>query len=150
MLHRSPREVPPLVTLLEDLGRPSAKQLGKALGVSERTARSYIKREHAPKAVLLALFWVTRWGQQWVHTDAHNDAVHFYSVAMSLQRKNEQLEAVLSKLLQEARFSSANDPVTLEGVSLRDRTLLLRNSAPVGSEPMRVTIPNAGMRYAKR
>lgn len=136
--------------LLEDLGQPSAKALGKAVGVSERTARNYLKAEKAPRAVLLALFWLTRWGQQWAHVDAHNDAVRFYALAMSYERENKQLKTLISRLLADMRFSSANDPVTLEGVSLRDQALLLRNSAPAGSEPMRVTIPNARMRYAKR
>lgn len=142
--------MPPLDTLLDDLGNPTAKELAHAVRVSERTARSYIKSKRAPHAVMLALFWVSRWGQQWVHVDAHNDATHFHGLAMAYERENRQLRKLIDRLLADLRFSSANDPATLEGVSLRDRALSLRDSAPKGSDPIRVTIPNARTRYARR
>lgn len=150
MLHKQPGMVPALDALLDDLGNPSPKAVAKALGISERTVRHYKATGKAPRCVLLALFWVSSFGQQWAHADAHNDAVMYYSLASSLARKNKELEAMVNRLISEGQFGSANDPVIPGGVSLRDRALLLRNGTPPGFPPMRVTIPNAHMRRLRR
>lgn len=62
MLHHIPRHLPPLSTMLDDIGRPSDLDLSRRLGVHPRTVRRWRRADAAPRPVLLALFWVTRWG----------------------------------------------------------------------------------------
>ena len=38
-------------------------QVARHLGVTEQTLKKYIKSEGAPRAIMLALFWETRWGR---------------------------------------------------------------------------------------
>lgn len=148
MLHKTPthRELPALREMLANLGNPSSKAIAKALGLSERTVRGYKASGRAPRPVLIALFWVTSWGQARVHVDAHNDARMAYQTAQVFRREVETLQIMVRELAQHRHDPCANDPVTIEGVSLRDRALLLRNEATPVSSPMRVTIPNAARR----
>lgn len=99
---------------------------------------------------MIALFWVTSWGQARVHVDAHNDARMAYQTAQVLRREAETLRVMVRELAQHRHDPCANDPVTIEGVSLRDRALLLRNGVSPESAPMRVTIPNATRRNEPR
>ena len=110
MLNRLPRLVMPLSMILGDIGDPSPRELARALGVSERTVFRWIKADEAPKAVMLALFWLTRWGHSQVNAEAHNDAVMHASVARALGREVGDLTAKLARLGRIADFGSANDP----------------------------------------
>lgn len=136
--------------MLENIGEPTSKELAKTLGLSERTIRNYRAKGKAPRPVLLALFWVTSYGRSWAHTDAHNDAVMAQKTALSLQNEIENLKRVIRQLIKHKNNDCANDPVNYPGVSLRDRALLLRNEAPCGSSPVRVTIPDAHYFDGKR
>lgn len=71
--------------MLDDLGNPSTKRLARALRVSQSTARRWIAQDGAPYPVLLAVFWLTRWGRESVALDAHNSAAHFASYARTLE-----------------------------------------------------------------
>lgn len=146
----TPREMPAFREMLANIGNPSSKAIAKALGLSERTVRSYRASGHAPRPVMLALFWVTSWGQARAHIDAHNDARMAQQSAVIYRHEAEKLRTLAQKLAQHRRDDCANDPATIEGVSLRDRALLLRNEAAPASSPMRVTIPNAQRRDDRR
>jgi len=143
MLKKYPKGMPSLGDMLRNLGEPSTRELAKALGVSERTAREWKRKNTAPRTAMLALFWVTSWGQQWAEADAHNEAQAQRQLAEAFRRRNAELENVIAQLMKIGRFDSANDPNVNAGVSLRDRALLLRNQTPTGFWPIRVTIPNA-------
>jgi hypothetical protein len=75
MLNRIPRSIPPLSMMLDDLGRPRTAALARALDVSPSTARRWIAADHAPRTVLIGLFWLTSWGRSAVDCEAHNAAV---------------------------------------------------------------------------
>lgn len=62
MLNRLPKHPPGLDELLADLGHPCPVSVAKALDVSPSTVRRW-KRTRAPKTALLALWWLSRWGQ---------------------------------------------------------------------------------------
>jgi hypothetical protein len=62
MLNRLPKNLPTLADLLADLGNPTPESVAKALGVSASTVRRW-KRTTAPRTALLALWWLSRWGQ---------------------------------------------------------------------------------------
>ncbi len=110
MLNRLPRLVMPLSMLLDDIGNPKPRELARALFVQEGEVREWIKQDQAPMPVMLALFWLTRWGHSQANTDAHNDAVMHAGVAQSLRREVEDLTAKLARLGRIADFGSANDP----------------------------------------
>jgi predicted DNA-binding transcriptional regulator AlpA len=120
MLCLIPESIPPLPLLLDDIGCSSSrkvKDLAKALSVSEATVRRWRKQRTAPRPVMLALFWLTRWGQSAVDCHAHNDAVMHAGMARALKAEVEGLKVQLAKLGSLGDFGSANDPVPgLRGV----------------------------------
>ena len=96
--------------MLRDI--PATQQeIARYLGISTRTLRRYITDDQAPRAVLLALFWRTRWGISEIETRAQNDAARYYSWAMTLERENRQLRAKIERLQDMADFGSANRPL---------------------------------------
>jgi hypothetical protein len=64
----------------------------------------------APRAVMLALFWLTSWGQQWANVDAFNDAQAQRQLANAFRRRNDELEKQIAHLARIADFGAANDP----------------------------------------
>ena len=64
MLNRlpTPTQLPPLEIMLDDIGSPTAAELGRALGVTPRAVERWRDAGTAPRPVLLAIFWLTRWG----------------------------------------------------------------------------------------
>ena len=110
MLARLPKATPPLSIMLEDIGSPSAEGLAGAFGVTPKTAQGWIGADHAPLPVLLALFWLTKWGTSEVHARAHNDAVMAGMEANRLRKELEEVQALLAVVGRIADFGSANDP----------------------------------------
>lgn len=92
-MHRCiPRHLPPLEFLLRELGY-SHKQAAKVLKVSERTIYNWMKSSKEPYAPRLALFWLTSYGYNIIHTAAHNDACRFAALARSRADYIKKLEA---------------------------------------------------------
>lgn len=99
--------------IVDDLGRPSSKRLAKALGISERTARRYIATGTAPRAICMALYWLTRWGRSQLDADAVNDAGMAVTYATALKRERDYLRGQVEHLKIERdawreRLKSAN------------------------------------------
>ena len=74
MLHQTPRQSPPLGMMLDDLGNPSTSEVCKHLGVSSYQLGGWIRKNQAPRSILLSLFWCTRWGRSILDAQAVNDA----------------------------------------------------------------------------
>lgn len=110
MLNLLPRQLPTFPTMLADLGNPPASALARALGVTDRTARRWVADEHAPRPVLLALFWITRWGQSEVACEAHNSAVMHAGMVGCLQREIKALRRELARVVGLGEFGCANSP----------------------------------------
>lgn len=108
-----PRHTPQLDMMLDDIGAPGAAELAKALGVSPRTAARWQKTGEAPRAVMLALYYVTRWGRSDVHCQAHNDARQQAALAFCLKTELDKANARLASLGQIGDFGSANDPLPM-------------------------------------
>ena len=106
MLHHIPKNLPSLGDMLADLGRPHPYSLGHALGVDERTARRWIKQGHAPRPVMLALFWVTSWGLSTLDATAHNRAMAWrglvHAQARELTRTQARADAMARALMTQA------------------------------------------------
>lgn len=104
MLNRLPKAVPPLGVMVRDIGNPHPRELARALGVSTRTVYHWLKQDDAPRPVMLSIFWVTRWGQQWLDVDLFNYARAQTGVAEALAR---QLAVDHYNATQEAKTAPA-------------------------------------------
>lgn len=87
MLSKLPKHTPPLGVMLADLGNPHPLHIARALGVNERTVRRWVSSDQAPRPVLLALFWLTRWGSQWLDADLFNLARTHIGLSEALQKE---------------------------------------------------------------
>lgn len=59
----APRTLPIWPVLLDDLCQPPPEGVAHALGLSLRSIQRYNATGHAPRAVCLAVFWLTSWGR---------------------------------------------------------------------------------------
>ena len=110
MLTLIPKYVPPLSMMLAGMANPKPRELARALGVTERTVRRWLCADHAPRTVMLALFWLTRWGQSAVDCHTHNSATLSAAVAANLRHEVETLNAKVARLARLGDFGAANDP----------------------------------------
>lgn len=112
-----PRHTPPLSLMLADLGHPKPAELARVLGYSRATVYRWRASDRAPRAVLLALFWATRWGRSEVECTAINDALMQAQLASCARSVAESRLQAIERLLSLGQFGSANDP--LEGFPVR-------------------------------
>jgi hypothetical protein len=110
MLHTAPRHLPALSLMLDDIGNPKPAALAKTLGVAERTVFRWLADDDAPRAVLLALYWLTTWGRGAVDAQATNDARQYAQLADAYRSENERLRAELARVLAAGDFGTANAP----------------------------------------
>lgn len=109
MLHLIPRSVPSFRELSADCGNPSAPDLARALGVTERTVYRWQAGE-APQAARLALFWVTPWGWSAHQAEARRVLADWRMLAEARQRELDALRAEVDHLVSLGDFGSANAP----------------------------------------
>jgi hypothetical protein len=105
-----PRATPALPLMLADIGEPSVQSLAATFGVDRKTAQRWVREGTAPRSVLLALYYVTRWGRSEVHCRAENDARAQAALAFALRTELDKANALLAQLGQIGDFGSANDP----------------------------------------
>lgn len=110
-LAQMPQTMPMWQALVMDLGNPPAGVLAQALGLGTRTVHRYTQRNQAPRAVCLALFWMTRWGRSQVHTQAVNDAALAMAYANSLDAELRRTQDQLARALALNATGAANDPL---------------------------------------
>lgn len=123
--------LPTFRAMLADLGHPSAAQLAAWLGVHARTVRRWRATDDAPRPVLLALFWLTSWGQSRLSADLYNRATTYSGHIAAVQRENDALRRELARVLAAGDFGSANLPVCRPGVTAAD--LLAEPPRPVSA-----------------
>lgn len=95
---------------MDDLGRPSAAELSKFLGLTERTIYGYSRSGNAPRPVLLALFWESTYGRSHLDCEAFNARKTLQALGDSLARENAGLRARITRLEATADYGSANGP----------------------------------------
>lgn len=103
-------------TLLADLPA-TPRQIARHLDLSESTLKRYEREDQAPRAVMLALFWESRWGRSAADCEAHNWGAVYYRKAMGLERENAALRrqlAALEAMLQDQQ-GAANSPFFKHG-----------------------------------
>lgn len=121
MLNRlpSPAQLPPLSLIIDDIGSPGTAQIGRAIGVPATQVAQWIARDAAPRPAMLALYWLTRWGQSAVNVEAFNDARRFAGLADCQRRELQQLRAELARVVNLADFGCANAPSWAAGLPLK-------------------------------
>ena len=96
--------------LLDDLGNPAPSALAKALGVTVRTVYRWLKSpDEVPRTVLLALFWITRWGQSEIHCDLVNSESLAQAQLRNQRDEISQLRTELARVLALGNTGAAND-----------------------------------------
>jgi hypothetical protein len=116
MLNRIPRSFPSLSAMLDDLGRPKPAALARALRVSASTVRRWIADDAAPHSVMVAIFWITRWGISAIDAEAYNSATMHAGLAVQLKldlAESHRQVARLVELLDQAKHfdQAANCPI---------------------------------------
>ena len=111
-LHRIPRDLPSLAMMLDDLGRPAPAAWGRAIGVSERTAWRWQAAGSAPRAAMLALYWLTRWGWSAIESEALYAVDLLRTVQRTSQAEIAALRSEIGRLQALGDFGCANDPAS--------------------------------------
>lgn len=89
--------LPSIATMLDDIPASTA-QIARHLGIQESTLKTYQRTGNAPRAILLALFWETRWGRSAADVDAHNTATLYARQARSLQDHQARMAGIIWRL----------------------------------------------------
>lgn len=110
-IEHAPAALPYWHTILDDLGRPPVHRIAKVLGIGRRTVYRYHQTGYAPRVVMLALFWLTRWGRSAVHAQATNDAVMAVGLVRGLNDRIRELAGQVEHLQRLGHFASANAPL---------------------------------------
>lgn len=109
---RAPRRLPALPFLLHDMPTSRAN-LAAHLGIGLRTLQRYEADGQAPRPVMLAMFWETRWGASQADADLYNNAQVLRHQVAGLTRENAALRRrvrVLESELQQSDRQAANLP----------------------------------------
>ena len=100
--------------MLADL-HASDDQIADLLGIKPSTLATYRRQGWAPRPVMLALFWETRWGRSAADTEAANYGARNAQHARSLQRELARLAGVVLAMEKELNsatpYEAANGPV---------------------------------------
>lgn len=110
MLHHIPPYVPPLAELVEQLGRPSAVDLARALGVTPRTVFRWYA-DDAPRVARLAVFWITPAGWSAHTSEAARQLADWRALADARARECDTLRARIARLESLGDFGTANAPL---------------------------------------
>lgn len=110
MLHMAPKSLPSFNQILPHLDNPHPRRLAQYLGVAERTIYHWKKTDKAPKAVRLALFWESSYGQKTIDCEMFNAMQTHKMLSNSLGRNVANLEARIRYLEKNGTFDSANAP----------------------------------------
>ena len=109
-IEQAPSSVPIWQLLMDDLCQPPPARVARVLGLGVRTVQRYNATGYAPRHVCLAVFWLTSWGRQSVHAQAHNDAVLMVGYVNGLRSQVDALEGHVSHLMSIGDFGCANQP----------------------------------------
>ena len=90
--------LPHIETMLDDLSHYTMRQIAAHLGIKESTLKTYKRQGGAPRAVMLALFWETKWGRSAADVEAFNAATAATGEARSLRDHQARLAGIIWRL----------------------------------------------------
>ena len=103
-------QLPPLSYLLDE--QPAdLTTAARHVGLSPATLQRYRSADAAPRSVMLALFYESKWGYSLLHTTAFNRQMWATGLVSSLRDQNAVLLARIAKLEQLGHFGAANEPM---------------------------------------
>lgn len=112
-MFRAPRPagLPHLHYMLDDLPHPH--HVARYLDISNSTMNRYIRAGAAPRAVMLAMFWETKWGRSRADCEAANAASVYAQYARGMADQNERLKRTILEIERDQEFShgAANSPI---------------------------------------
>lgn len=116
-MFRAPTQagLPGIDTMLDDIPA-TRQQIARHLGISESTLATYKRTGNAPRAVMLALFWETRWGRSAADCEAANFGQVHHAQAKALQAHCGRLAGIIWRLemeLQQAARTGGAVPANL-------------------------------------
>lgn len=114
MPYTLPRTFPALRTLASDVA-PTAPELARWLGVSERSAQRWLADDAAPRPVMAALWLASRWGMSDMDAERQHAAQLAAGMLGALQAEIARLRADLERLAPLARAGAANEPLRPAG-----------------------------------
>lgn len=91
--------LPPFEMMLADVPA-NVRQVAQHLGLSVATVQRYARTGNAPRPVMLAMFWETKWGRDWADCEAVNFGRVHYARAWGLEREVAALRAQVLELEQ--------------------------------------------------
>jgi predicted DNA-binding transcriptional regulator AlpA len=109
-IEHAPGSLPIWHVMMDDLCNPPPARVARVLGISARSVYRYNATGQAPRAICLAVFWLTSWGRASVHAQAINDAQVAVGYVNALRSEVEQLRGQIAHVLSLGDFGSANDP----------------------------------------
>ena len=108
---KAPRQLPPFSMLLDDIpGGSNITLVAKHLGHDVESVLLWQQNVNAPRSVLLALFWESRWGMSILDANIYNSSNLAYQTVKSLQRENATLKTRIARLEASDSIGAANSP----------------------------------------
>lgn len=109
--------LPSVATMLDDIPA-TIPEIARYLGIAQSTLLRYKQLDAAPRAVMLALFWETRWGRSAADTEAANAAQIYRGETKALREHAGRLAGIvwrleleLSQAQKSGHHGAANLPV---------------------------------------
>ena len=96
--------------LVDDLLTRDTAKIAAHISVTVQTLKRWQLLDHAPRSVLLALFFESRWGLSQLYTEAFNNETFARQHARILERENAALRLRIERLERLGDFGAANAP----------------------------------------
>ncbi len=110
-MFRTPRNLPSLADMLDDI-KTDRRTIAKHLGITSRTLARYEEKQHAPRPIMLALFWETQWGRETADAEAQTWS---QINALRAELADEENAILRTQLLSAERLIPTNAPFFLLG-----------------------------------
>lgn len=110
-MFRTPRNLPSLADMLDDL-KTDRRTIAKHLGITARTLAKYEEKQHAPRPIMLSLFWETQWGRGTADAEAQTWS---QINALRAELADEENAILRTQLLSTERLIPTNAPFFMMG-----------------------------------
>lgn len=95
--------------MMQDIGA-SVDDVCKVLNVSRASVYRWLSVGKMPRSAMLALYWLTSWGQRSIAEDVHERMRLATAMSQAMGREIRSLRSDLDRLSKIGHYGSANDP----------------------------------------